>query len=88
MEYRRLIVQWDFVLAALPSPSLDTVTFEVKLFEGTNNIEFHYADATVTDDGLRGQGDGADRKPDPTAHEASRVNQAQIKIKNFSRQIY
>jgi|1185.fasta_scaffold34110_1 hypothetical protein len=47
---RRLIVQWDFVVAALPSPSVDTVTFQVKLFEGTNNIEFHYDDATVSDD--------------------------------------
>jgi hypothetical protein len=47
---RRLIVQWDFAQAALPSPSVDTVTFQVKLFERSNNIEFHYYDATVSDD--------------------------------------
>ena len=52
---RRLIVQWE---AAEPKygPGVDTVTFEVKLFEGSNNIEFHYMDATVDDDPTNSNG--------------------------------
>ncbi len=46
---RRLIVQWNFALSNT-GPGLDTVTFEAKLFEGSNNIEFHYDDATIDDD--------------------------------------
>lgn len=46
---RRLIVQWNFAQSK-PGPGIDTVTFEVKLFEGSNNIEFHYFDATIDDD--------------------------------------
>ncbi len=46
---RRLIVQWNFALSN-SGPGNDTVTFEAKLFEGSNKIEFHYNDATVDDD--------------------------------------
>jgi hypothetical protein len=46
---RRLIVQWNAALSAT-GPGTDTVTFEVKLFEGSNNIEFHFLDPTVFDD--------------------------------------
>lgn len=46
---RRLIVQWEAALSKT-GPGNDTVTFEAKLFEGSNNIEFHYMDATVSDD--------------------------------------
>ena len=50
---RRLIIQWNQAESAtgVNNPqNQDTVTFQVKLFEGTNNIEFHYQDATVSDD--------------------------------------
>lgn len=46
---RRLIIQWNFAQSK-SGPGTDTITFEVKLFEGSNNIEFHYLDATVSDD--------------------------------------
>ena len=46
---RRLIVQWNFAISFTGRGS-DTVTFEAKLFEGSNNIEFHYYDATVETD--------------------------------------
>jgi hypothetical protein len=46
---RRLIVQWNFTQSNT-GPGTDTVTFQAKLFEGSNNIEFHYYDATVEDD--------------------------------------
>ena len=46
---RRFIVHWSAPLSDT-GPGEDTVNFEVKLFEGTNNIEFHYDDATVSDD--------------------------------------
>jgi hypothetical protein len=46
---RRLIVQWNFAQSA-SGTGTDTVTFQVKLFEGSNNIEFHYDDATIDDD--------------------------------------
>jgi hypothetical protein len=46
---RRLIVQWNFTISNT-GPGNDTVTFEAKLFEGSNDIEFHYRDATVIDD--------------------------------------
>ena len=52
---RRLIVQWDFAQSRT-GPGYDAVTFEMKLFEGTNNIEFHYADATVSDDSTNSNG--------------------------------
>jgi hypothetical protein len=46
---RRLIIQWNFT-QSFTGPGTDTVTFQAKLFEGSNNIEFHYYDATVEDD--------------------------------------
>ena len=55
---RRLIVQWDFAIS-YTGPSEDTVTFEVKLFEGSNNIEFHYEDTTLSDDPSRSNGNDA-----------------------------
>ena len=52
---RRLIVQWDFAQSRAGTAT-DTVTFEAKLFEGSNNIEFHYDDATVSDDSTNSNG--------------------------------
>lgn len=46
---RRLVVQWNAAQSS-PASGDDTAFFEVKLFEGSNNIEFHYLDATNTDD--------------------------------------
>ena len=44
---RRLIVQWNKPQAYYSFPYTDTVTFEAKLFEGLNNVEFHYQDAAI-----------------------------------------
>ena len=55
---RRLIIQWD-AAQSYTGPGADTVTFEVKLFEGSNNIEFHYMDATITDDSTNSNGRNA-----------------------------
>jgi hypothetical protein len=52
---RRLVVQWNAAQSAT-GPGSDTVTFEVKLFEGSNNIEFHYDDVTITDDSTNSNG--------------------------------
>ena len=52
---RRLVVQWNFAQPRNGN-GIDTVTFEVKLFEGSNNIEFHYDDATVSDDRTQSNG--------------------------------
>jgi len=46
---RRFVVHWSAALSHT-GPGNDTVNFEAKLFEGSNNIEFHYDDATVSDD--------------------------------------
>ncbi|MDB6148248.1 MAG: hypothetical protein JWO45_1912, partial [Spartobacteria bacterium] len=54
----RLIVQWNFAQSAT-STSQQTVTFQVKLFEGSNNIEFHYNDTTLTDDASESNGRGS-----------------------------
>jgi len=55
---QRLIVQWNFAESPT-SPSTDTVTFQVKLFEGSNNIEFDYDDATVSGDNSMSNGRGS-----------------------------
>ena len=55
---RRLVVQWDFAISRSGS-GYDTVTFQLKLFEGSNNIEFHYNDATVSDDPSNSRGQNA-----------------------------
>ena len=55
---RRLIVQWNAALS-VPGPGSDTVTFEVKLFEGSNHIEFHFLDATISDDSTMSNGKDA-----------------------------
>jgi hypothetical protein len=47
---RRLVIQWEAADDRNSAISTDTVTFEAKIFEGSNNIEFHYQDATVSDD--------------------------------------
>lgn len=46
---RRMIIQWNQAIS-VPGTGVDSVTFEAKLFEGSNNIEFDYLDATVADD--------------------------------------
>jgi hypothetical protein len=46
---RRLVIRWNAAESATGSGT-DTVFFEAKLFEGSNNIEFHYDDATISDD--------------------------------------
>jgi len=55
---RRLIVQWDYPQST-SSASDDTVLFEVKLFEGSNNIEFHYDDTTLEGDTGESNGKGS-----------------------------
>jgi hypothetical protein len=47
---RRLVIQWQQADDRNSPTATDTVTFEAKIFEGSNNIEFHYQDATVSDD--------------------------------------
>ncbi len=55
---RRLVIQWNAALSAT-GPGTDTVYFEAKLFEGSNNIEFHYRDATISDDAAVSNGRNA-----------------------------
>ena len=46
---RKMIIQWNQAVS-VSGAGLDSVTFQAKLFEGSNNIEFHYLDVTVSDD--------------------------------------
>jgi hypothetical protein len=55
---RHLTVQWNFAQSA-SSTSVGTVTFQVKLFESSNNIEFHYDDAVVDGDNSESSGRGS-----------------------------
>jgi hypothetical protein len=52
---RRLIIHWSLAQSNT-GPGNDTVNFELKLFEGSNNIEFHYDDPTVSDDSADSNG--------------------------------
>jgi hypothetical protein len=55
---RRFVAQWNFAQSA-SSNSTDPVTFQVKLFEGSNNIEFHYDDAALDGDNSESSGRGS-----------------------------
>jgi len=55
---RRLVIQWNKA-QSVPGNGFDFVTFEVKLLEGSNNIEFHFKDPTVGDDITNSNGLGS-----------------------------
>jgi hypothetical protein len=52
---RQFIVQWNRVLP-VNGLGLDTVTFQARLFEGSNQILFSYLDVVVSDDPSYGNG--------------------------------
>jgi hypothetical protein len=58
VDKRRLVIQWNAAMSAT-GPGTDTVFFEAKLFEGSNNIEFHYRDSTISDDAAVSNGRNA-----------------------------
>ncbi|MEY2486929.1 MAG: hypothetical protein QOH39_2577 [Verrucomicrobiota bacterium] len=55
---RRLIIHWAYT-QSYTGPGNDTVNFELKLYEGSNNIEFYYDDATLSDDVTNSNGRNA-----------------------------
>jgi hypothetical protein len=52
---RQFIVQWNKVIP-VNGPGVDPVTFEARLFEGSNQILFSYLDVVVSDDPSYGNG--------------------------------